>query len=149
MTTTATDDSSGEDSVPPEAKPSSPEDVYDHVNLGDEGIDGVRPVRKVEGETGGLPPIDVGDKGINTLAAIAARTYFFDYFVHVAEKRYAGDQLAPKVRKLISDSRRLYHVVIFADILAKGVFLTLFTGLIGSLLLKALWPIIPGLTFTE
>lgn len=138
-----------EDVIPPPGPKSTAKDAYDYVRMDSDGGEGVKPVTTVGGESGLGGAVDSGDKGLNSLAAVAGRTFFFDYFVHVAERRYGGQSRAPKVRKLISDSRRFYQAVVAADLILRGLTLALFIAGVALLFIKALWPIVPGFEWPD
>jgi len=81
------------------------------------------------------------EPGFGTLQSLLRRRIFFDYFVNVAQRRYAGKNSEPKVRKLIEDSRRFYRVVLLADLLLTGVVTVLIIGLSAAAAVKALSPL--------
>lgn len=81
------------------------------------------------------------EPGFDFLHSLLKRSVFFDYFVHVAQARYAGRDPEPKVRKLVQDSRRFYRLMIVLDVALRGAVTVVLVGAGALVLLKTLLPL--------
>jgi len=86
-------------------------------------------------------PADAAEPGAGTLNGLLRRHIFFDYFVYVAERKYAGKNVANKVRKLADDHPRIYKLVLLADIIVSTIVVSalIVVSLLGAY--KAISPI--------
>lgn len=79
------------------------------------------------------------DNGVNIINSFVNRTVFFDYFRHVAHKRFPELKGAERVQKLVDIEPKFYRRSILSDYVLKVVTSLAIIGVAACLVVKALF----------
>ncbi|GAB3621219.1 hypothetical protein GCM10027417_24800 [Glutamicibacter endophyticus] len=91
------------------------------------------PMQKSSGDSG-LP-----DSGVNIVNSFVNRTVFFDYFRHVANKRFPDKAPAERVQELVRAEPKFYNRTIWSDYILKITTSAVVIGLATALFWKAIF----------
>ncbi len=97
--------------------------------------DSARPVTEFPASP---PPTKVSaeDGGFNALWSMLNRSLFFDYFAHVADRKFVDPDPRVRVQKHRSDHPRWYWFAVVADTVVKIATVVIFVGVATALAIK-------------